>query len=260
MSIFIYLIVFIKIFVLNIILSDELKLANEMIFIPDGFYTPLFKQNNNEKTDIFIEKFYINKYPITNEEFKSFIKDNPEWSISSIKSIFADRNYLSHWKENEIFADISDKPVVNVSWFAAEAYCNYIKARLPNIDEWEYVASFGDKELNSKDPIYLKKVLDWYIKGQSKTLISRKNMEVNYLGVYGLHSSIWEWVNDFNSVILINTDAEGGGLEEILYCGATATNAIDPSDYMSFMRFAFRNSLEANYTITKLGFRCAKNY
>ncbi len=70
---------------------------------------------------------------------------------------------------------------------------------------------------------------------------------------------LWEWVHDFNSVILINTDAEGGGLEELLYCGATSANAIDPADYIAFLRFAFRNTLDANYTMIKLGFRCAKD-
>ena len=77
--------------------------------------------------------------------------------------------------------------------------------------------------------------------------------------IFGMHGIIWELVLDFNSVILLNSDSEGGGLEEVLYCGATATNAINPADYVAFMRFAFRNTLEANYTMPYLGFRCAKD-
>lgn len=240
--------------------SFEAKVKDDMILISKGSYTPLFKSSDNSEDFITVQDFYIDKYPVTNSDFNYFIENNDNWNFNNIKTIFADTNYLNHWKNNNDFKYIADVPVVNVSWFAAEAYCNYLNKRLPTLNEWEYIASVGVKNKNGKEDVdYLKKTLDWYTKNQSDILFTKDTMEINYLGVSGISGVIWEWVYDFNSVILINTDAEGGGLEEILYCGAAATNAIDPSDYVSFMRFAFRSSLEANYTITTLGFRCAKN-
>jgi len=231
-----------------------------MVFIPSGEYTPLFKYGDESSSNlIFVEKFFIDKYPVTNKEFKDFLINNPEWDIEKASSIFVDKSYLSHWIETD-FERIKNYPVVNVSWFAANAYCSFLGKRLPSIDEWEYVASSSESSpVGKDDPGYLQDVLDWYINSQTKNLIDVKFMRGNYWGVFGMHGMIWELVQDFNSVILLNTDAEGGGLEEVLYCGATATNAIDPADYVAFMRFAFRNSLEANYTMTHLGFRCAKN-
>ncbi len=233
--------------------------TNEMILITGGMYTPLFKYGDDLDPDVYVSSFYMSKYPVTNSEFSDFISNNPDWSYDNIKLIFADKNYLSHWHENNI-ADFGDLPVVNVSWFAADAYCSYIGGRLPTLDEWEYVASAGKNQKYGKDDTsYFSSILDWYINYKTNSLSSIKNMDSNYWGVFGMHGYIWEWVSDFNSVILLNTDAEGGGLEEVLYCGATATNAIDPADYVAFMRYAFRNSLEATYTITNLGFRCVKN-
>ncbi len=228
---------------------------NDMVPIPSGEYIPLFKYGTlSEK--IYVKSFMINKYPITNFDFERFILDNPKWNYFNIDIIFADKNYLSHWKEYDI-KSIYDYPVIYVSWFAADAYCSYIGGRLPTIDEWEYVSSAGLHTLDGRDENgYYQNILDWYISSQVNGLVDVFNMQRNYFGVFGLHGAVWEWVSDFNSVILLNTDAEGGGLEEVLYCGATAVSAVNPIDYVAFMRFAFRNTLEANYTSSSLGFRC----
>jgi formylglycine-generating enzyme len=44
-----------------------------------------------------------------------------------------------------------------------------------------------------------------------------------------------------------------------LFCASGSFGASDKEDYAAFMRFAFRGSLKANYTVGNLGFRCAKN-
>ena len=250
---------FLLYFYLIIIKILYAEINQEMIFIKEGTYIPLFKSENIKDEGVKVNSFFISKYPITNTMFKNFIENNKKWSINNIEKIFADKNYLSHWKE-EKFENIKDLPVVNISWFAADAYCSHIGARLPTIDEWEYVASSSKKEqIGKNDPNFLQNILDWYLSSQTKKIVNVDLMDDNYWGVSGMHGIIWEWVYDFNRVIILNTDAEGGGLEEILYCGATAINAIDPADYVTFMRFAFRNSLEANYTMSYLGFRCVKD-
>lgn len=233
-------------------------IKHEMIFINEGKYKPLFKSETYKEEYVMVNSFFLDKYPVTNEMFKNFVLKNEQWSEKNIKKIFADKNYLSHWKEIN-FESIKNFPVINVSWFAADAYCSYIGGRLPTIDEWEYVASSSENDpIGKNDPNFLQNILDWYLNSQNKNIINVEYMNKNYWGIYGMHGIIWEWVYDFNSVIILNTDAEGGGLEEALYCGATSINSIDPSDYVTFMRFAFRNSLEANYTMSYLGFRCAK--
>lgn len=251
----------IKVIILFFFLTFSYKADNDFVLIKKGYYTPLFTSEKKLDNDICINyDFYINKYPVTNKEFNLFILNNPEWKADKIKSVFADRNYLIHWKDLNNFEDIEDYSVVNVSWFSAQAYCNYIGGRLPTVDEWEYVASSSKLKKNIKDDLeYNNNILNWYLNIKENKTIKRNDMDNNYWGVYAMHGNIWEWVYDFNSVILLNTDAEGGGLEEVLYCGASATNSIDPKDYVAFMRFAFRNSLEANYAINTLGFRCVKD-
>jgi formylglycine-generating enzyme required for sulfatase activity len=42
------------------------------------------------------------------------------------------------------------------------------------------------------------------------------------------------------------------------FCGAGAATAADATDYATFMRYAFRSSLRASYTVRNLGFRCSQ--
>jgi formylglycine-generating enzyme required for sulfatase activity len=48
-------------------------------------------------------------------------------------------------------------------------------------------------------------------------------------------------------------------LERQLFCGAGSVGAKDPGNFAAFMRFGFRSSLRAGYTVHNLGFRCAKD-
>lgn len=250
MSIF-YRILFIFIFSFTI-----LVFCKNMILIPNGVYYPLFKFDNEVYTPVDINSFYLDMYPVTNSDFKIFLDSFPSWEKNNIKSIFADKNYLSHW-DGADYNDISDCPVVNISWFAANSYCRFFGKRLPCVNEWEYVANYEYSDYSRVK--YLRDILVWYAE-KNLSLLSVYKMNKDYLGLYGLRNGVWEWVNDFNSVIILNPDIEGGKLEEVLYCGAAASMSVNPSDYASFMRFAFRNSLEADYTMTNLGFRCAKDY
>ena len=68
---------------------------------------------------------------------------------------------------------------------------------------------------------------------------------------------MWEWVSDWNSVLLTGESRVDAGIERQLYCAGAAAGAADPSDYAAFLRFAMRASLKATYAVGNLGFRCA---
>jgi len=59
---------------------------------------------------------------------------------------------------------------------------------------------------------------------------------------------------------MVTGDARGDtGLDRQLFCGGGGQNAKDRGDFPAFMRFAFRSSLRAGYTVPNLGFRCASD-
>ncbi|KAF0211788.1 MAG: serine/threonine protein kinase [bacterium] len=80
-----------------------------------------------------VEAFEVSKFLITNKQYGEFVKE---------------KNYFPpiHWGGKTPPAHIQDKPVINVSWEDAKAYCNWLTTktdkpyRLPSEAEWEYVA------------------------------------------------------------------------------------------------------------------------
>ena len=226
---------------------------NGFVYMNSGSYAPLFKEND-KKIEIYVDDFFINSYPVTNLEYRKFIKNDLRWHKIKIKKIFSDINYLLHWDE-KFFKFYQNSPVVNVSWYSCNSYCKLYNTRLPTIDEWEYI-SYKDFHQNNN---YIQEILNWYTKPNKLFLISRESIVNNLFNIYGINGIIWEWVQDFNSIVIIGSDSEGGDLEQVLFCGTASVNSVDPTDYVSFMRFSFRSSLQAKYNISSLGFRCVKN-
>ncbi|MCK9425329.1 MAG: formylglycine-generating enzyme family protein [Ignavibacteriaceae bacterium] len=233
----------------------------KMVLIPGGSYKPFFSDSNSAKI-VRIKSFLVDKYPVTNEEFLSFAIKNPLWRKSKAKRIFADANYLSHWKSDfELGENVNPKsPVTNISWFAAKAYAASFGKRLSTIAEWEYIGrASASKADGTKDSEYKKAILRWYSLPNTKGLQAVGKSKPNYYHVYDLHGLIWEWVLDFNTALVTGESRGDTNLERNLFCGNGAVGSSDFSDYAAFMRFGFRSSLQATYAIHNLGFRCVKD-
>jgi len=154
--------------------------------------------------------------------------------------------------------DAGQRPVVFVSWFAAKAYSVWVDGRLPNTAEWEYAGAAGFTTADgSKDSEFIRAINEWYSKPSPDRLPAVSRSKPNVYGIHDLHGLVWEWTSDFNSV-MVTGDARGDtGIERQLFCGAGSFNATDRANFPAFLRFGFRSSLKAAYTVHNLGFRCA---
>ncbi|MDP4150713.1 MAG: formylglycine-generating enzyme family protein [Bacteroidota bacterium] len=219
-----------------------------MLKIAGGKFRP-FLQAAGQPYKVNIAPFYLDIHAVTNDDFLTFVKANPEWAKSKIPRVYADNNYLSQWAGDTELGNegIRNSPVTNVSWFAANAYCKWKGKRLPTLAEWEYAASAPPA--NMKRGIKLTTIiLGWYDHPTPRVLPSIGSTYKNELGIYDMHGLIWEWVGDFNSVITGSNS---------FFCAGGSLGAANKEDYAAFMRYAFRESLRASYTVGSLGFRCA---
>ena len=231
--------------------------ASAMVKVKGGSYIPLYSKDV-QKTEV--KSFEMDVYPVTNTDFLVFVKSNPEWKKSKVKSIFADSNYLKQWNSDMTFNNnIANSPVVNVSWFAAKKYCECQGKRLPETAEWELAARASETKADaSKDAGFNQWILNWVTKPNPATLPSVGSTFKNYYGVYDLHGLVWEWTYDFNSALTTGESRGNGSLDNTLFCGGGSFASKDISNYASFMRFAMRSSVKAKYCVANLGFRCVK--
>jgi formylglycine-generating enzyme required for sulfatase activity len=70
---------------------------------------------------VHVERFVLDRHPVTNAEYLAFTLNRPQWRRGRIPKLFADGDYLSHWVRADALGT-SVQPVTRVSWFAARAY------------------------------------------------------------------------------------------------------------------------------------------
>lgn|SRR5690625_1361186 len=230
----------------------------DRVRIPGGGFVPLFMQEG--EAEAWIEAFDIDRHPVTRGEFLDFVRENPRWRRGEVKPIFADARYLADWPSDLEVGDDVDarRPVTQVSWFAAKAYCEARGARLPTVDEWEYLAAASATERDAtRDPDFLRWALEQSTRPASRPLPPVGTGPRNVYGVEGIHGPVREWVLDYNTV-MVSDDSRGiGARDHQLYCAAGAVGSTRTDDYAAFLRYTFRSGLSGRSTVDNLGFRCA---
>ncbi len=241
--------------------DDREKPPAGMVVIPAGQFTPLFR-GEQEPKQIPVDSFLLDVLPVTNGDYLEFVRANPKWRRSTVRRLFADEDYLKLWAGdfNTGPGVHARAPVTQVSWFAAKAFATWKGKRLPTTAEWEYAAAASEtRQEGGNDPEFIRQVRAWYSAPAPAKLPPVGGGRANYFGAHDLHGLAWEWVADFNTA-MVSGDARGDtGLDRQLFCGAGSEGAKDRGNFPAFMRYGFRSSLKANYTVHNLGFRCARS-
>jgi formylglycine-generating enzyme required for sulfatase activity len=230
----------------------------DLVQVPGGNFVPLFVQHGEES--VTVESFELDRRPVTRGEFLEFVRANPRWRRSQVKPIFAEGRYLTDWPGDLDVGDDDDarRPVTQVSWFAAKAYCEAQGARLPTVAEWEYAAAASRSERDaSRDPAFVQELLEIYTSPVPRPLPAAGSGFRNAYGITDLHGPVREWVLDYNTV-MVSDDSRGiGARDQQLYCAAGAVGSTRTDDYAAFLRYTFRSGLNGRSTVDNLGFRCA---
>jgi formylglycine-generating enzyme len=202
-----------------------------------------------------VRPFLLQRHPVTNAEFLAFVTAQPRWRRGAVPAAMAGPDYLSRWAGplDPGAHAAAAQPVTQVSWFAAEAYCDARHARLPDWYEWELVAAASPTARDARsDPAWRQQILDWYAHPGSKGLAAVEQDDASLYGLHDLNGLVWEWVRDFNSLLPADADPEK-------FCGAGALTARQKENYAVLMRIALLSSLRAADTGRLLGFRCARD-
>ena len=144
---------------------------------------------------VYVDAFYIDKYEVTNVEYKKFVDANPQWQKGRIPRKYHDGDYLKHWDGNNYPSSKGNHPVVYVSWYAAMAYAQWHGKRLPIEAEWEKAARGGlvgkkyvwGSSLDANKANYGENVGD-------TTPVA--TYDANGYGLYDMTGNVWEWCLD----------------------------------------------------------------
>ncbi|NGZ08296.1 MAG: formylglycine-generating enzyme family protein [Nitrospira sp. LK70] len=174
-----------------------------MIVVPAGSFpmgVPVGARDGGHdeypRHDVFVDTFAIDKFEVTNGRYLEFVKSTGHRVPQNPRN--PTRNL---WHGESITDSLTDRPVINVDWFDAEAYCRWAGKRLPTEAEWEKAAKgtsdrrfpWGNVEPTSKHLNYNQPWIG------EKTLMPVGSYEAGKspYGLYDMAGNVWEWVNDW---------------------------------------------------------------
>jgi sulfatase modifying factor 1 len=174
-----------------------------MVLIPEGSFPMGVPHGDRDggrdeypRHDVFVSEFYIDKFELTNSRYLEFVKATKHRIPQNPTN--ATRNL---WQGDTITESLADRPVINVDWADANAYCQWAGKRLPTEAEWEKAAKgtadrrfpWGNVEPTNK---HLNFNQQWI---GEKTLMPVGSYELGKspFGVYDVAGNVWEWVNDW---------------------------------------------------------------
>ncbi|MCP4698070.1 MAG: SUMF1/EgtB/PvdO family nonheme iron enzyme, partial [Gammaproteobacteria bacterium] len=220
----------------------------EMVRLPPGKFRMGDIQGNgrnNERPvhEVTLGSFGIGKYPVTFAEYDQFCEA-------------AERK-----KPKDGGWGRGKRPVINVSWEDAAAYCEWLntqteeKYRLLTEAEWEYACRagsdtayyFGDDEKQLGD-------YAWHSGGKTHPVGEKK---ANAWGLFELSGNVWEWIRDWYGEYSKDAQTDPSGSEtgsyRVMRGGSWRGGA-------GYCRSAYRAGGDPGYRYRHLGFRLARTY
>ena len=140
-----------------------------------------------------LTSFYIDKYPVTNAEFKKFL-DSTHYHPKD------ELNFLRDWKDGSYPKGWENKPVTWVSLEDARAYASWAGKRLPHEWEWQYAAQGTDGRLypwgNEWDDSAVP------LADKSRTMrgpdaVDEHPKGASPFGVMAMVGDVWQWTEEF---------------------------------------------------------------
>jgi len=220
----------------------------------------VYYENEKPAHRVYLELFWIDSTEVTNIMFAHFLNKNSNQTSKGVKWLdIDDLDAKIQYNNNEwvVIDGYENHPVVEISWYGAEAYCSWVDRRLPTEAEWEKAAR------GSSGNIY-----PWGNTAPNGTLLNYNNNlgDTTEVGKYPAGASIYgaldmagnvqEWVSDFFDAgyyyisPLSNPLGPDTGWLHIVRGGAWGD---DDNGVRSSYRTTNLPSVEYNY----IGFRCA---
>ncbi len=217
-----------------------------------------------------LDSFWIDQTEVTNAQFAAFLNEQGNQMEGGVTWLDLEDTGCRIEENGGEFRpkdSYTDHPVVEVSWYGADAYCTWAGGRLPTEAEWEYAArgsegwrypwgdEFDGARLNYCDGQCSLPWTDETVDdGYAATAPVRSYPEgASWCGALDMVGNVWEWVADwyghYPSDRQVNPTGTCSGEARVLRGGSWKSDR-------GLARCAYRHRLNPDFSSDFIGFRC----
>ncbi len=197
-----------------------------------------------------IPAFWIDKYPVTNADFKQFLEATHYRPAD-------DHNFLRDWTNGSYPEGWAHKPVTWVSLEDARAYAKWAGKRLPHEWEWQYAAQGLDGRIYPWGNQWQDDAVPKPDSGRdmtSATDVGSHPKGASPFGVMDLIGNVWQWTDEYVDEHTRTAIVRGGSHYQPQGSRWYFPQAYKLSQHGKYLLMA--PSLDRSGTI---GFRCVKD-
>ena len=142
--------------------------------------------------------------------YQDFSMDVTEVTVGQFKKFLKDTGYEPKepidWEKLYKYSPTDEHPMIYVTWFDAQAYCEWAGKRLPTEKEWEFAARgglkskeypWGDEESIAREYANFKGVLGRDQWDRSTAPVG--SFRPNGYGLHDMSGNVWEWCQGWYS-------------------------------------------------------------
>jgi ergothioneine biosynthesis protein EgtB len=228
--------------------------------------------NEGPSHGVDVATYWIDRYPVTQNEFLSFMQANgyqepcwwsaDGWDWKEGQGITQPLYWLGQGEDETLYQNY---PVCGVSAYEADAYCRFVGKRLPTEAEWEKAAAWGPNVMQSHpypwgEQLPSDRTCNFYPRLGQPSPVNAYPQGQSAYGCYDLLGNVWEWTAtvfapypNFQSYPYSGYSAAYfDGQHRVLKGGSWATRPWA-------LRNSFRNWYHPNVRQILAGFRCASS-
>ena len=118
--------------------------TSKMAFIKEGPFMmgsyKINKESKKEWKEVYLSAYFIDKYEVTIGEYEQFQNESGHSTPEDLRLVY---NSLTRHYDHNYPEDLSNYPVIGLTYQDANTYAKYYGKRLPTEDEWEKAARGG---------------------------------------------------------------------------------------------------------------------
>lgn len=238
-----------------------------IVFIPEGPFTMGLDDGEKDESPahvVHLDGFYLDKHEVTNSQYLAFINSRPPKPGGLQDSLLLavdDSDLQIKWTGERYelkSAAVGKRPIVEVTWEGARAYCEWSGGRLPSEAEWEKGARGTDGRSYPWGGGISRERANYKGLFSQPVEVGHYADGVSPYGALDLAGNVWEWVADWYDSSYYSRSPErdpsgpASGTFRTIKGGAWGTEG-------RFLRSSYRYGIAPHWSDDSIGFRCARD-